>query len=525
MRNYLWIPLVVLCFVSCKSKSSTGVQSGDRPLVFARGGDTVSFDPAGVEEGESANILINIFENLVQFKTGSSEIEPGLAESWTVSKDGLMYTFILRKNIQFTDGTPFNADAVIFGTERQTNKNHPGYESGAPYKYWEAMDMEHIVKRVEKVDDYSVRFVLHKPNAPFLANLAMFFMAIPSPTAVLKSGKKFGSEPVGTGPYKLKSWKKDDALELEANDQYWGQKPSIRRVIVRVIPDNQVRLLELKRGSVHIMEFPNPADIPEIEKNSDIRVLKQAGLNFGYFVFNTKKPPLNRPEVRRALSMAIDRERLLKEIFQGLGSIAISPLPPTVVGSTPNVPPVPYDVEGAKKLLEKAGVKALKLDLWAMPVPRPYNPNGRKSAEFIQSDLKRIGVETKIVSYDWGTYLDKLGNGEHELAMIGWNGDNGDADNFLFPLFSKDAALKKPTQNYSYYADDQVTAWLKNAQGATDLNMRKSLYAKVLNKMMTDLPVLPLAYSEVLVPTRADVENYFIQPTGDRRFATVKWRQ
>ena len=498
--------------------------ASSKPLVFARPGDSVGFDIARQEEGESINIAINIFESLVQFKSGTTEIEPALATSWNVSKDGTTYTFHLRKNVQFSDGTPFNADAVVFAIERQSKKDHPAHAYGAPYKYWENMGMNSIVKEVKKTDDSTVVFKLFKPNAPFLANVAMFFMGIPSPTAILKYKKDFDSNPVGTGPYTLKSWKKDDALELAANENYWGEKAKIKRVIVRVIPDNQVRLLELKRGAVHIMEFPNPSDLATVKSDPNIELLTKEGLNFGYMAFNMKKPPFDKAEVRQAISMAIDRKRILNEIYQGMGTLAKNPMPPFMLGYNDKVADIEYNPEKAKAALEKAGVKNLKLQLWAMPVARPYNPNGRKMAEFIQADLKRIGVEAKIVSYDWGTYLDKMGKGEHELALVGWNGDNGDPDNFIYQLYSKDSAMQVPTNNYSFYSSDEATALMKAAQVETNEKKRKVLYEKILALMAKDRPVMPIAHSKVVVPIRKEVQGYQINPTGDRRFAGVSFK-
>jgi ABC-type transport system substrate-binding protein len=246
----------------------------------------------------------------------------------------------------------------------------------------------------------------------------------------------------------------------------------------------------------------------------------------GYLAFNMKRKPLDKLEVREALSMAVDRKRILSEIFQGFGVTAKNPIPPMVLGYNPEIPEIPYDPEKAKKLLEKAGVKDLKLDLWAMPVARPYNPNARKMAEFVQADLRKIGVETKIVSYDWGTYLDKASKLEHELGLFGWQGDNGDPDNFLYFLLSKDAALKFPTQNYPYYKSDEFNRLIKEAQIVSDPKKREVLYKKAIEIFAKDKPWLPIAHSLTVVPTRKEVEGYKIDPIGNNRwFASVKFKE
>ena len=523
MKQTLLLP-IFLSLIALLGGCSKTTSTADSPLVFARPGDSVGLDPASHDDGESLNIAVNFFETLVTFKLGTTEIVPELAEKWEVSKDGLQYTFYLRKNVSFHDGTPFNADAVVFAINRQRDKTHPAYEFGAPYKYWENMGMSEIIKDVKKVDDFTVTISLQQPNAPFLANLCMPFMAIPSPTAVLKYGKTFDQHPIGTGAYTLKTWKKDDSMELTANENYWGTKANIKRVIVRVIPDNQVRALELKRGTVHIMEFPNPSDVAELKKDPNITILTQEGLNVGYMAFNMKKKPLDKLEVRKAISMAIDRKRIVDEIFMGLGVVAKNPMPPMVMGYNESIQDEVFNPEESKKLLEKVGVKDLKIQLWAMPVARPYNPNARKMAEFMQADLARVGIKAEIVSYDWGTYLDKIGKGEHELVLIGWQGDNGDPDNFLYTLWSKDSATKTPTNNYAYYMNEQVNADMKKAQSTVDLTEREKLYERVLEQMAKDRPFLPIAHSMFIVPTRSNVEGYQIHPTGDRRFAPVRFK-
>jgi len=531
MRRSFWIFTATLVLISCNPRTeeptdtTAEAQTPERTLVFARPGDSVGLDLARHSDGESINIGINnIYETLVGFKWGTTQIEPLLALRWEISSDGLTYTFYLRKKVRFQDGTPFNADAVLFTFQRQWKKDHPNYASGAPYEYWDNMGMGKIVKAVNKINDHTVAIILNEPNAPFLANLAMAFMCIVSPTAVRKYGKNFDQNPVGTGPYNLKSWKKDDAMELIRNDNYWGKPAHIKRVVVRVIPDNQVRLLELKRGNVHIMDFPNPSDIKALQSDPNVTILSQEGMNIGYLAYNMKHPPLDQLEVRRAISMAIDRKRIVKEIFQGFGTVAKNPMPPMVLGYNPDVPDVLYNPKKARQMLRKAGIKNLKLELWAMPVARPYNPNARKMAEFIQADLKRVGIKAKIVSYDWGTYLDKIGKGQHDLVLIGWTGDNGDADNFLYTLWSREAAEQTPTHNYSYYVDDEVNNWLDRAKKISAPYRRAELYRKVLKKMAEDRPFLPIAHSKVLVPIRNEVQGYKIHPMGDRRFAGVSFK-
>lgn len=523
-----------LCFLSfaasfsaCTRQAdseSTEVRASEQTLIFGRPGDSVGFDPARNDEGESLNILTNIFENLVGFKLGTTELEPRLATSWTVSDDGKVYRFQLRPEVKFHDGTEFNADAVVFAIERQWKRDHPAYEFMAPYSYWETMAMGDIIESVKALSPLEVEIRLKRPNTPFLANMAMPFMAIPSPTAVMKWKDRFDQNPAGTGPYTLESWRRNEALLLKAFPEYWGEAPHIERVIVRVIPDNQVRVMELKRGGIHIMDYPNLTDVAQLEADPEVQVLKQEGLNVGYISFNMRKKPLDDVRVRKALSMAIDRDRIIKEVFEGYGVKAKNPMPPMIMGYARDVEETELNLEKARALLKEAGVENLKLNLYAMPVARPYMPDAREVAQYVQADLKKIGVDIEIVSFDWGTYLDKIGKGEHDMCIIGWTGDNGDPDNFLFTLWSKDSAQQTPTNNYSFYEDEQVTEWLKRAQIESNPEQRAELYRRAQRKMAEDRPFLPLAHSQVIVPARAEIEGYAVNPMGDRLFANVRFR-
>jgi peptide/nickel transport system substrate-binding protein len=205
-------------------------------LVFGRSGDASGLDPARETDGESFYIADNVYDNLVSFINGTTDIEPGLAEKWDVSANGLEFTFYLRKGVKFHDGTDFNADAVVYSLARQFKKDHPAYKYG-PWKYWSAMGMDDIIKDVVKVDDYKVKILLKKKEAPFLANLAMQFAAIVSPTAAEKEKENFKSTACGTGPFKFVQWIKDDSIILERNDNYWGRKAYLDRLILKVIPE------------------------------------------------------------------------------------------------------------------------------------------------------------------------------------------------------------------------------------------------------------------------------------------------
>ncbi|MEN3186783.1 MAG: ABC transporter substrate-binding protein, partial [Atribacterota bacterium] len=268
------------------SLTGLGFSQEARPggtLVFGSAGDAARLDPADVTDGISITRTDAMFEGLLRYQEGSTEIEPCLAESWEVSEDGLTFTFHLRKGVKFHDGTDFNADAVVYSYKRQFDPNHPFYQYGE-WAYWKWMF--NYVKDVEKVDDYTVKIILSQPNASFLTSMAMFTVAVVSPTACEKYGADFFKNPVGTGPFKFVEWVKDDHITVEAFDDYWGGRPYLDRVIFRVIPDPSVRLLELEKGTIDCVEYPSPDDLERIKSNPDLVLLETAGINVGYLAMN-----------------------------------------------------------------------------------------------------------------------------------------------------------------------------------------------------------------------------------------------
>lgn len=501
-------------------------------LVFGRGGDSSTIDPAHATDGESFYASTQVYDNLVQFKYGTTQIEPALAESWDVSADGLEYVFHLRKGVffhttkYFKQKVEFSADDVVFSLKRQFDATNPYNKVGGAYEYWSAMDMDNIVKDVIKVDNFTVKITLKKKEAPFIANMAMDFASIVSKAfadQLLAQGKAddLNRFAIGTGPFKLDRWIKDDRMIFSANTEYWGGKPYVKRLIFKVIPNNSVRAAELKTGAINIMDFPNPEEVPTLAANPKLKIVEQEGLNVGYLAFNTKKEPFNDVRVRQAINYAINREAIVKAIYAGLGKVAKNPIPPTMWSYNDDVKDYEYNPQKAKELLKEAGLeKGFSTNIWAMPVPRPYNPNGRKVAEAMQADLANVGIKAEVVSYDWGTYLQKTKMGEHDMALLGWTGDNGDPDNFLFTLLSK-AAATMPAQNIALWEDDAFDALVQEAKITTDVAKRTALYEKAQVVFKREAPWVTIANSIVVQPMAKNVQGFKLDPVGKRRFNQV----
>jgi len=526
-RHVIGLFSVVSAFTLSASTLSGMAFAAETPqnggvLIYGRGGDSVSLDPGKETDGESLNVADNVFDTLVQFKVGTTEVEPGLAESWKVSPDGLKYTFNLRKNVKFHDGTPFNADAVIFSLMRQQDAKHEANGFAKSWDYWNDMGMTTLVKSINKIDDNTVEFQLSRPEAPFLANMGMQMGSIVSPTAVRKFKADFAKNPVGTGPFKFVSWTKGERIVLDANKEYWGTKPKLARVIFRSIPDSSARLNAFLAKEIHMMNQPTPDQLATIKtRRADAKISEAPGMNVAYLAFNNTKKPFDNPKVRQAINMAVNKDAIIKGIYSGMGLAAVNPLPPSLWGYNKDVKPYELNIEKAKQLLKEAGVApGFKTTLFYMPVSRPYMPDGKKVAEAIQADLKKVDIDVQLTTYEWGTYLDKTKNGEHEMALMGWSGDNGDPDNFLSVLLSGDNA-KAPASNIAFYNSEKVTSLLREAKVANTQDKRSNLYQQAESIIHTDAPWVPIAHSRVAMPMDKRVMGYVMTPNDTRKFNTV----
>ncbi len=502
-----------------------------KTLVYCSEGSPEGFNPSLYTAGTTFDASSRpMFNRLVEFERGTTKIVPALAESWEVSSDGLEYTFNLRKGVKFhttKDFTPsrdFNADDVLYSFNRQLKADHPHHKlSGGSYEYFNGMGMPDLLKDIQKVDDHTVKFVLTKPEAPFIANLGMDFASILSAEYAEKmtdagTPDNVDLNPVGTGPFQLVAYQKDAVIRYKAHPDYWGGKAKIDRLIYAITPDPSVRYQKLKAGECHVMPYPNPADLEAMSNDPELKLLEQEGLNVGYLAFNTEKAPFTDKRVRQALNMAVDKSAIIDVVFQGAGKAAKNPIPPTIWSYNEATEDYPYDPEKAKALLAEAGVKNLKTNIWAMPVQRPYNPNAKRMAELIQADWAKIGVEAEIVSFEWGEYLKRSKQGEHQTVLLGWTGDNGDPDNFLYVLLGCDAASGANRARWCHKPFDDL---LRQAKQISDVEERTKLYEQAQTIFKEEAPWITIAHSVVFMPVRKEVQDYKIDPFGGHVFYGV----
>ena len=327
--------------VACAALGAMGASA--QSLVYCSEGSPEGFDPALYTAGTTFDASSHpIYNRLTEFKVGTTEVLPGLAESWTVSEDGKAITFNLRKgvkfhsNANFTPTRDFNADDVIFSFDRQGNPDNAYNQvSGGTWEYYTGMSMPELVSSIEKVDDYSVTFNLTRPEAPFIANMAMDFGSIVSKEyadAMMAAGtpEMVNQAPIGTGPFSFQAYQKDAVIRYLRNDAYWGDAAKVQSLIFAITPDASVRYQKVKAGECHVMAYPTPADVQAMKDDSDIVVMEQEGLNVGYLAYNTKVAPYDNPKVRKALNMAINKQAILDAVFEGAGKIAKNPIPPTM---------------------------------------------------------------------------------------------------------------------------------------------------------------------------------------------------
>lgn len=514
---------------------SVNAEAQKKTLVYCSEANPVHFNPQIANDSASMNATGNtIYSQLLSYADNDRDFVGELAESWEISKDGLSITMKLRKGVKFhttkffKPTRDFNADDVVFSMKRQLDKNHPYHKvNGGAYPMFNYSGLNKSLKDVVKVDDYTVRFDFNFANSVVLAHLTRDNNSILSKEyadQLMKQGKpeEIDTKAVGTGPYVLQRYVKDSHVVYTAFKDHYAGVAKTPRLVISPTPDPSVRYQKLKAGECHIMNLPSPEHITSIENEKNLTVQRTRGYNVGYLAMNMEKPPLNNLKVRQAINYALNRKAYINAVYDGNAVEMANPLPPDVWSHADDIKPWKHNVAKAKKLIAEAkaeGVKFPVIELWTLPVSRPYNPNGKRMGEMMQADLKKVGIETKLVTFDWPTYLAKIDKGEHQLLQIGWSAGMADPDHFLGALLPCNTI--KTGGNMARWCNKKVTDQIIKAQTVFDVDERTKMYRYVQKEFRREAPWAPIAHSIVFKGLAKNVKGYKIHPFKGERFKDV----
>ena len=531
MNKIKLILFFCLSLLLCGCNDAGIVSLSEHSVIYCAEGSPETFNPQLVTSGTTIDATSNqLYDRLITYQGIKNTLTPAIAKSWHVTKDGKKITFYLRKDIAFhstdyfTPSRNLNAEDVIFSFNRMLDSNHPfHWVSGGSYPFFQNVGFKSLVEKVEQINEYTVRFHLAHADNSFLANLATDFAVILSAEYAnqltaqnLKTN--IDTYPIGTGPFKLKEYRVGSFIRFYRHEQYWRTPASIEQLVFDITPSNTGRLTKLLARECDVTAYPIAHE--KISENSKLKLESITALNVGYFGFNVTKPPFDNKLVRQAVSYAINKSVILDTIYQGKAELANSILPNTSWAYNNKISEQEFNPALAKSLLEVAGYpQGFSMDLWAMPVQRPYNPNAITMAKLIQADLNNIGIKVKIVSYEWNTFLNRLKLGEHQSFLLGWSADHPDPDNFFSPMLSCSAT--KTGSNTTFWCNQAYDEIIQKALQTANLNLRKEYYANAMNILQQEIPLIPIAHSKRYQARNTNVTGDILAAFGGINFYHV----
>ena len=522
-------------------------QAGGATLVYAGASDPTYLDPALVSDGESFRVTTQIFESLVELKRGSTQIQPGLARSWKIARDGRTYTFSLRRGVRFHDGTPFNARAVCANFNRWYNFSGPFQDASATYYYQaifggfrrnEAPNLSPpLYQSCRARGQYTAIVRLTRRSGPFLPSLSLDAFAMQSPTAMRRYGANRGAlrggvftptgtyafrHPTGTGPFRFVSWTVGERVVLARYPRYWGRNARLARIIIRPISNNTSRVQALQTGEVQAMDLLAPQHVPLVTGNRNLRVINRPSFNVAYVTINSSRPPTNDIRVRRAVAHGLNRELVVRSFYAGRAQVAHQFMPPSLFGYNPNVPKYAFNPTRARELLRQARCgPPCRIEFWyPTGVSRPYMPDPRANFQAFAASLEQSGFDVVARAAPWRPdYVAHVNEGTAgNLNIIGWTGDYGDPDNFIGTFF------QGPSPQFGLNLQGQhvtITALLNRAEREVNLARRIALYMRANRLIVEFLPGVPYAHSRPALAAQRRVRNYVASPIGTDPFAPV----
>jgi len=478
-------------------------------LVVGQIAEPKALDPAAVTAVNDFRILMNVYDGLVRYKSGTLEVEPALASSWEISEDGTVYTFTLREGVKFHDGSDFDAEAVKFNFDRMLDESHPYHDTGPfPLAFFFS-----AVETVEAVDPQTVRFTLSAPYAPFLSNLAYPTGLIVSPAAVEQHGGDFGRNPSGTGPFRFVEWRSNEAVVVERNPDYWDGAPSLEAVVFRPITDANTRTAEMLAGGIDLMVEVPPVALGQFEGDG-FTVHEEAGPHLWFLILNAKEGPFADKRVRQAANYAVNKTALVENVLEGTAEVAAGPTPPAFAWAyNESLEPYPYDPDQAKALISEAGADGAELTFYVTEGGSGMlDPVAMGTA--IQADLEAVGFDVKIETYEWNTFLGQVNpglEGKADMAEMAWM--TNDPDTLPYLALRTEAWPDQGGFNSGYYSNPKVDELLDAARVSTDQDERARLYKEMQEIVHEDAPWVFVANWKQNAVTNDLVENFGLEPS------------
>ncbi|HEY9751524.1 MAG TPA: ABC transporter substrate-binding protein [Coleofasciculaceae cyanobacterium] len=528
--------LIVLALTACAvlnrtTSSPPSGSTGSGALVYGSGGQPVNLEPGNITDGNSIIVQSQIYDRLMAFKPGTTELAPALATKWSVSPDGKTWTLYLRSGVMFQDGTPFNAEAVQFNFERWWNPNHPyGFRNaGKTYEIWQQLfggfkgDPASLLQGIKVINPTTIQLSLKQPFAAFPNTIGSGFFGMASPTAIKKAGASYGtpnSIAVGTGPFRFKQWRTGDRIVLEKNPSYWKPGlPKVNQLVIRFITDPAARLAQLRAGQVDFTVDLAPDQKTELDRDPNLEAVARPSFNVGYLALNPSYKPLSDGRVRQAIAHAINRPAIVQAFWGGLGTHSAHFLPAALSWATdPTLQAYPYDPAKARQLLSEAGYpNGFDLQLWYMPVSRPYFPTPKPISEAFAADLSKVGIRVALKTQDWAAYLaDRRRPPGYQAFMLGWTGDYGDPDSFYYPHFGP-----RSTDDLGNWKNERLFQLLNQGRASGNQAERATIYRQVDQILHQNVLRLPIVHSQPLLARRKSVQGWTPSPLGTEPFDSV----
>ncbi|KPD22751.1 ABC transporter substrate-binding protein [Idiomarina abyssalis] len=533
IKAYANVAVIAAALVSgCQSEEPEPAPLADG-IIYCSEGNPDTFNPQLITSGTTVDATAaQLYDRLIDYDAKQQKFVPALAKRWETLDNGTRYRFYLREGVQFHKTDYFEptreltAEDVQFSFNRWLDETSLYHHVGGSYPFFSATGLDQLINKVVKIDEMTVDIVLNNADSSFLANLATDFAIVLSAEyaqklLVAERPEQIDSLPIGTGPYRFESYRKDILIRYSRHPDYWREGPGIKHLVYSITPNANKRMLKLVTGECDIIPYPLVSELKALNREQ-LMVTNEVSPNVSFWAFNTQKEPFDDPLVRQALSHAINREAIIQTIYYGNAELAQSILPPTSWAYDDRGIQYQYDPEKARRLLQEADHSSLDITIWAMPVQRVYNPNARRMAELMQSDLAQIGVSARIVSYEWNTFRRRLSRGEHDTVLIGWYADNADPDNFFRPLLSCAAVATGGNRaNWCHTGFDQL---LYSAIATTNPEERKALYRSAQHLLNQQQPLLPIAHSKRFQAQQKSISGVELPPYGgiNFRLATKK---